>query len=506
MAKSDFYLSRDELDSVQMKVIEAKISNSILVTGCAGSGKTLIALWKAKAVQDQEKSFLFVTYTKVLTQYMRAAIKEIGLDSTYVTHYHELYGIYYLIKIKIEREIYELYNNLKNYDNLEKMIDEISDKVCDICKNLIEDLKDEDNEQFKLYDIQIKVSDDDLINKITDKIDEIYNNYLKNVDDIFKKNKIAKTKIINGIYNIFHSSVLIDVKKFDYVIIDEAQDFNEVEIQNLVKLAKTAVHIYGDNVQQLYNEMKEPKPLSINETNERLKIYSSKKWGKESSDIELLYNHRLPKKIARFTKNIPEEKEKIKDLEDRCTKEGVSKPKIYHFATLEEQLKKITEIIENNNMEDVGILFFKNDDIIKARDILEKFNFDTECRYRDKNYKTDEFNTDEFNDLDFETQLPKLITYHSAKGLQFKNVFLPECHIYNNEARNALYVAATRSSDSLYIMHSGNLSPFIRDIDKNLYDNYEINNSEKNTYSTNTTESINIESKINSDNTDDIIF
>ena len=61
------------------------------------------------------------------------------------------------------------------------------------------------------------------------------------------------------------------------------------------------------------------------------------------------------------------------------------------------------------------------------------------------------------------------MTYHSAKGLQFEAVFMPECTCSDEESRNALYVAITRTYQSLYIMHSGNLSSFFDDVPTNLY-------------------------------------
>ena len=62
------------------------------------------------------------------------------------------------------------------------------------------------------------------------------------------------------------------------------------------------------------------------------------------------------------------------------------------------------------------------------------------------------------------------MTYHSSKGLQFENVFIPECTADGPDDRNPLYVAITRTYKSLYIMHSGNLSSFFDAVPTNLYD------------------------------------
>jgi len=73
-------------------------------------------------------------------------------------------------------------------------------------------------------------------------------------------------------------------------------------------------------------------------------------------------------------------------------------------------------------------------------------------------------------DLDFDNDLPKLTTYHSSKGLQFEAVFIPDCEGIYQDNQSALYVAITRTYQSLYIMHSGNLSHFFNDIPSELYE------------------------------------
>ena len=55
MAKRSFYVKDTELDDYQFKVINKKTDNSYIVKGCAGSGKSILALWKAKQIQDEQK-------------------------------------------------------------------------------------------------------------------------------------------------------------------------------------------------------------------------------------------------------------------------------------------------------------------------------------------------------------------------------------------------------------------------------------------------------------------
>lgn len=53
MAK-DFMVKESELDDIQMRVLNSVLDKNIVVAGCAGSGKSVIALQKAKRVQKRK--------------------------------------------------------------------------------------------------------------------------------------------------------------------------------------------------------------------------------------------------------------------------------------------------------------------------------------------------------------------------------------------------------------------------------------------------------------------
>ena len=52
MAKEAWYINESELDDYQTPIIQKKINQSFVVKGCAGSGKTVLALWKAREIDD----------------------------------------------------------------------------------------------------------------------------------------------------------------------------------------------------------------------------------------------------------------------------------------------------------------------------------------------------------------------------------------------------------------------------------------------------------------------
>lgn len=339
MPKRSFYVKDSELDDYQVKIINRRTDNSFIVKGCAGSGKSILALWKAKQIQNEKRgTYQFIVFTKALMQYMSDGVKQVGID----------------------------FNNVNYHWSWENV------KGC---------------------------------------------------------------------------------PSADYIIVDEAQDFSKEDILKFKSKSKKALLLYGDSAQQLYKFLQDKETVSM----EEIAYFTG------FPTEQLVFNHRLPKKVARLAEYISSTND---DLEGRCRVEGIEKPKILKFSSFETQLDAVAEIIRNRNFEDVGIFFRNNIDVEKAYNYLKRKGLNVEAKFN----KT--------IDLNFNSDNPKLITYHSSKGLQFEAVFLPDCNCSDDDDRNPLYVALTRTYQSLYIMHSGNLSKFFDAVPKSIYDTSVTANTE----------------------------
>lgn len=340
MAKRSFYIRESELDDYQRRIINKRTDNSFIVKGCAGSGKSILALWKAKQIQDENLgSYQMIVFTKSLKQYISDGVQQVGISANNVDYHW----------------------NWKNRRNCPPA---------------------------------------------------------------------------------------------DYIIVDEAQDFSKEDILEFKKSARKALLLYGDSAQQLFSFIQDKRTVSM----EEIAVFT----GYQTE--QLVFNHRLPKKIARLAEKISSTSD---DLEGRCTNEGVRKPKILEFSSFESQMDKIAEIIKNGNFEDVGILFRHNTEVERAYNYLRSKGLNVEARFNGQTM-----------DLNFNSDNPKILTYHSAKGLQFEVVFIPECVCSNNDDRNPLYVAMTRAYRELYIMHSGNLSSFFDSVPMSLYETSVITTDE----------------------------
>lgn len=237
----------------------------------------------------------------------------------------------------------------------------------------------------------------------------------------------------------------------DYILVDEAQDFSEQDIAMFRSYAKKALLLYGDSSQQIYRFRKGQDAPANMEDIQRFTQFPTE---------QLVFNHRLPAQIARVAEFVNAEND---DLASRCKNEGDEKPYFLQHASREGQLNAIIKIIHSRNLDDVGILLPKNDQARDVAQYLRSHGLSVEAKYSE--------NQHQYNNLNFATTNPKVMTYHSAKGLQFRAVFLPECEDPSLAGfLEPFYVAMTRSYQSLYILYSGQLPVVLQQIPRDLYE------------------------------------
>lgn len=244
----------------------------------------------------------------------------------------------------------------------------------------------------------------------------------------------------------------------DYIIVDEIQDFPIHRIKKLKEMANKNFIFFGDDAQQIYGQQNNDIKL------EDIRVLSSI----ENDNHKILdKNYRLPKPIADFAQDLHLS---AGDLAGRCTKLTGDKPIVLKCVDLEDQLDYVLNLIKNETLQDVGILVATNKDIERLKNYFDSIGFEAEYKYYEEG---DRYNG-LVSDLDFYTSKPKIMTYHSSKGLQFEHVFMPlcECDYMNYSYKEAMYVAITRTSQRLIILYSSILSPFIQSIDGDLYEHY----------------------------------
>lgn len=361
--KKDWMIIESELDDDQIKVLNATNEKSCIVAGCAGSGKSVLALIKAQRIQREKgNNYQIIVFTKALCNYMNAGRKELGLQNKFSFH-----------------EEWKWKKELKRYAN---------------------------GQTFMVY------ARDDSGNKIP------------------------------------------NMPSSDYVIVDEIQDFSKEEIRDFLNATNKYFFFFGDTAQSIYQDLKDT--MKVERINGELCGYKAKDFG-------LFRNYRLPKSVAKVVQYVGVDLDGF-DIDTYKSKETAI-PRFIQYDNFEKQIGAIAKMITNGTISDVGILVPHNDIVKLVSDLLNQNNVNHELKYEDKtNWRNS------INNLDFTTENPKVMTYHSAKGLQFGTIFLPGVEEKTEDSeRKALYVAMTRTYCNLYVMYSGNLPFPLTEVPSDLY-------------------------------------
>ncbi|MBQ0029735.1 MAG: ATP-binding domain-containing protein [Bacteroidales bacterium] len=245
----------------------------------------------------------------------------------------------------------------------------------------------------------------------------------------------------------------------DYIIVDEIQDFDKQDILQFINAAKKCFFFFGDTAQSIYRAFGK-QTMTIDEISSLTGITVSR----------LYNNYRLPKPIAKITQGylgLTEKDDKVREYSESLyhSKENAL-PVFIECQSKQEQIDRIVDLINENKYRNVGILVPENHLVIEIMNAFTTANFACEFKYNagynDSNNK---------DTLDFKSERPKLMTYHSAKGLQFETVILPFYQgAYNSDDKKALYVAMTRTYRNLYILYDKVLNAPLKSVPERLYE------------------------------------
>lgn len=352
MPKKDWMVRESDLekDDYEYRVLHAILDKSCIVSGCAGSGKSVLALIKAQRIQREKSTLRYkiIVFTRALCKYMNAGREELDLKAPFTYHWK------------------------------------------------------------------------------------------------FSEAGYPKT---------------------DYIIVDEIQDFDKEEIQGYISAANKHFFFFGDTAQSIYNGIpkKDGTPKVTMPVN---RISSIIPEDKDFEIFNLCHNYRLPLPVAKVVQfigiGLPPFNEKIYKSPEKAI------PRFVKYNNLEEQIQSIAMMITNKTVSDIGILVPHNEDVKTVHDMLKARGVNHELKYENKK---DWHNS--IDNLDFTTDNPKVMTYHSAKGLQFETVFLPGISPLNptrqESEQKALYVAMTRTYRNLYILYNGSLPFPLSTVPSHLY-------------------------------------
>lgn len=442
-------------DSSQQEVLKVPINENLVVKGAAGSGKTNMAIYRAN--QAGSDSFVIVVYTIALAKMIRFGLSELGLDKDRVVH--EWSWVSRGINVSGDLFCLSGPDNTLNRDLLILKTDDAT--RCFVTKDKYDAIVTERkflnfNVEKIVNPLEVSIDFDDWVD------DSFYRTFYR------RKRWFKQVNFVNFNPDLNNDSkftfipagyIFKDKGDVNYVIVDEGQDFSLSSYsQHFISQAKKSLTVFGDTNQRIYKD----RFCDIEDVSKSFKYPL----------LNLDYNYRVPKTIAKIAQKIPQPN--IDLLSNNKKSNGDSdypsfpKPIIKKCDEEEDELKFILNRIQTEAMDDVAILLPTEEHVKKVHKFFSEMNIGTQVRIAVDigvtslgNRKFKRVDTLDFTNHD----LPAILTYHSGKGTEFDNVFIPFAEQDMNLDRNPFYVAVTRASSMVFITYTRYLTRLLSNID-----------------------------------------
>ncbi|MBN7811508.1 AAA family ATPase [Algoriphagus sp. H41] len=455
----------------QRKLVDGSFAGAVKVSGGAGTGKTVAALHRMKFLSENKSSgekILFTTYTKALTENLRKLAADLEIDSKGLTisnidalafdlvknfalikHDYKVFGLH---SIKDSKEIWEevLSTELSPFD---------------------QDFLFQEYEQVILYH-DVKNIEEYLKAPRIGRGRAISRTQRKDVWNLVQKYNNTKAT-----YRFYHKEELYNLlvnfleahetKAFDYVLVDELQDFSNVElrvIRSLVPEKANDLFLVGDPLQKIYDKRINFSQAGINVRGKRSK--------------RLRINYRTTEEIKKLAFSIISN-EHYDDFEGEKEETGgyVSlfhgkKPQytIFHSKNQETDyvIGEIASLLEGG---------YKPEEIAISSRIKNGLK-DFKSALHLKGIPYTEY--EQGSKVGHQNGV-NLLTFHNIKGLEFKQVFLVDVNdrtsprhfetlgslpdtqkqAYIKSEKSLLYVAVSRAIQRLEVTGIGTKSNFV---------------------------------------------
>lgn len=440
----------------------------MLVRGIAGSGKTTVLLRRAYKLVEQEDSttIALFTYNRTLARFAREIADAIGTDRIVVNTFHGwAAGVLRTMKITrftvygekqrdiIKRALAVLRNRtnhryFKSDDYIDFLINEVSwmkgKKLLSANLYLKADRSGRGN--------QVRVTDDDRRQMWA---------FFEEYQGLLKRSKWMD-------YDDYALAILENIQRIpeslriDHVMVDEAQDLQLAQLEVLRLAARRSLVVAADKGQKIYNTSFSWKDVGINVSGGRTKVLQNT-YRSTRQIIELAHS---------LQKHDPICMSKDEDyIEPVYPDVDGPMPKVVACTTALESrhmLVKIVKALASDQGSTIGILARQRQHVYRYKRVLEEFGMACEVIQQ--------------NEGNAHSPGVKLTTFHSAKGLEFDVVVIPNveegvvpperANEQDGELeieRRLLYVAMTRARHDLYLLYSGSASRFLEEMDSRLY-------------------------------------
>lgn len=478
------------LQGEQKKVLFLPADNPIQIKGVAGSGKTTVALYRAKHLLDtqntlfQEAKVVIFTFSKPLAAYIRSIAPYInggyqkdndvispktpdGLD-IHIINFHS--WAYKFIGLKYGRTVSQrdqlnIINNIKfkHYSNVTGVLS----KSAEFFQEEISWMKGKNFSLREEY-VDAKRTGRGTTDRVTkndkDLIWDVFERYKQELKNMGKVD--FDDYAILALDKIESDSEF--VPPYTHIIIDEAQDLSKSQILTISKLVDketNSISIIADAAQRIFKTGFIWSEVGINVRGGRT--------------IEFKKNYRNSVFIANAALSLlSHEQDSSEFTLTETALNGGSKPKVGYFNSFSDELNKLYVCL--SSLKDLGS--------IDGTVVLHRTNTgvnNIEKFLQSKGYSTERVKSERI--VDYDSESIKICTMSSIKGLEFNNVFIidlnedeipfPPGFIDTNDEfhisteRRLLYTCMTRAKNNLYLFSYGTPTRYLNEIESSLLEN-----------------------------------
>ena len=473
------------LKGEQKKVLFLPATNPIQIKGVAGSGKTTVALYRAKHLLEtynnlfKEAEIAIFTFNKTLAAYIKAINPYVcggyqknddkiiprsknGLNVN-ITNFHS--WAFHFLGLAYGETVMQ-------WEQIE-IIKKIKQKISTNTSNVLEKSAEFFQEEISWIKGKLFKNANDYFNAkrtgrgTTDRVSKKDKAVIWDIYEKYNLELINKSKID------FDDYALMSLKKientanfippFTHIIIDEAQDLNKAQIMTISKLVSTetnSLSIIADAAQRIYKSGFIWSEVGINVRGGRT--------------VEFKKNYRNTVQIAQASLSLlMNEKDKSDFTQVETALKGSEKPKVGYFDNYENQLDflvlQLDKLQKKNSIQSTIILHRTNEGVKRIQKALEQRSYSTEM-------------VKSSQPVNYQSASLKICTMSSVKGLEFDNVFIidlnddiipfPPGFIESNDEfhisteRRLLYTCMTRAKKNLCLISSGNRSRYLGEIEE----------------------------------------
>lgn len=251
-------------------------------------------------------------------------------------------------------------------------------------------------------------------------------------NSILKSNGVDTSRVIEEEqFDILLEQVkegYIELPKITHLLVDELQDVGDVQFEFITKtLCAKNLFLVGDDCQSIYSFNGGNPENFTNFLNEP-----------ETTLYELTNNYRNAKSIYSFASSFIRGMQEVYHIQTVIKREG---GEVYKEPYSD---NRVIDLLQEN--EDYGnwfILTRTNAEVSEIRGLLHSEGIPSTT------FKKSEKTFEELQE-EMKKNTVKVLTIHSAKGLEADKVMIIGAKTFNNEEKRVCYVAITRARDKVY--------------------------------------------------------